>query len=159
MAVWAILGVPKMALRVPESKFWDHFIYLIPPQNPQKDTLGSGIGPWKVIFGHFTFYIDILAPFLECKQLCKPRMPNFAVDLWSDLDSENCSEISAVTSLGICLLFFPFPTFVFFTPPYCPYIHTTLYFIVDWEEILDPESGYHLCSLSKCNDTTRRGYS
>ena len=93
--------------------------FLRAPQKPQKDTLGSGIGPRKVIFGHFTFYIDILAPFLECKQLCKPRMPNFAVDLWSDLDSENCSEISAVTSLGICLLFFPFPTFVFFTPPYC----------------------------------------
>ena len=42
-----------MALRVPESKFWDHFIYQIPPQNPQKDTLGTQIGPRKVIFGHF----------------------------------------------------------------------------------------------------------
>ena len=51
-----ILGVPKMALRVPESKFWDHFIYLIPPQNPQKDPLGTRIGPWKVIFGHFAFF-------------------------------------------------------------------------------------------------------
>ena len=109
--------VPKMALRVPESKFWDHFIYLILPQNPQKDTLGIGIGPRKVIFGHFTFYIDILAPFLECKQLCKPRMPNFAVDLWSDLDSENCSEISAVTYYIICLKNSTFLTFVFFTPP------------------------------------------
>ena len=53
-----------MALRVPESKFWDHFIYLIPPQNPQKDTLGSRIGPQKVILRFF----DILASFLECKK-------------------------------------------------------------------------------------------
>ena len=26
------------------------------PQNPQKDTLGTRIGPWKVIFGHFVFF-------------------------------------------------------------------------------------------------------
>ena len=33
-----------MALRVPESKFRD-------PQNPQKATLGTKIGPQKVFFG------------------------------------------------------------------------------------------------------------
>ena len=37
------------------------------------------------------------------------------------LDSENCSEISAVTPLGICLKILTFPTFVFFTPPFWPY--------------------------------------
>ena len=34
--------------------------------------------------------------------VCKTRLPNFAQNLWSDLDSENCSEITAVTQLGIC---------------------------------------------------------
>ena len=33
------------------------------------------------------------------------------------LDSENCSEISALTQLGICLSILTFPTFVLFTPP------------------------------------------
>ena len=48
--VLGILGVPKMALRVFESKFWDHFSR---QTSPQKDTLWSQIGPQKVIFGHF----------------------------------------------------------------------------------------------------------
>ena len=39
-----------MALWVAESKFWDHFSLQI---SPQKDTLGTQIGPRKVIFGHF----------------------------------------------------------------------------------------------------------
>ena len=34
--------------------------------------------------------------------VCKTCLPNFAQNLWSDLDSENCSEITAVTQLGIC---------------------------------------------------------
>ena len=29
--IFGVLGVPKMALRVPESKFWDHFQYKFPP--------------------------------------------------------------------------------------------------------------------------------
>ena len=52
----AILGVLEMALRVSESKFWDHFSIQTSPQNPQKDTLGTQIGPQKVIFGHFAFF-------------------------------------------------------------------------------------------------------
>ena len=51
-----ILGVPKMALRVPESKFRNHFSIQTRPQNPQKDTSGTRIGPRKVIFGHFAFF-------------------------------------------------------------------------------------------------------
>ena len=81
MAQTAILGVPKMALRVPESKFRDHFIYQIPPQNPQKDTLGTRIGPRKVIFGHFMFFY-ILAPFLECKKT-NILGPNVPMNSWS----------------------------------------------------------------------------
>ena len=52
--VLGILGVPKMALRVFESKFWDHFSR---QTSPQKDTLWSQIGPQKVIFGHFAFFV------------------------------------------------------------------------------------------------------
>ena len=37
----------KMALRVPKSKFWDHFSIQISPQNPQKATSGTKIGPQK----------------------------------------------------------------------------------------------------------------
>ena len=51
--ILVILGVLEMALRVSESKFWDHFSIQTSPQNPQKDTLGTQIGPRKVIFGHF----------------------------------------------------------------------------------------------------------
>ena len=45
-----------MALRVPETNFWDHFSIQTSPQNPQKHTLGTKIGPRKVIFGHFAFF-------------------------------------------------------------------------------------------------------
>ena len=37
--VLAILRVQKIALQVPESKFWVHFSIQTSPQNPQKDTL------------------------------------------------------------------------------------------------------------------------
>ena len=42
-----------MALRVPKSKFRDHFSIQTSPQNPQKATSGTKIGPQKVIFCHF----------------------------------------------------------------------------------------------------------
>ena len=42
-----------MALRVPESKFWDHFYRPKPPPKPHLDHLGTQIGPRKVILGHF----------------------------------------------------------------------------------------------------------
>ena len=44
---WAILGVPKMAFWVPKSKFRDHFSVKNSPQNPQKATSGTKIGPRK----------------------------------------------------------------------------------------------------------------
>ena len=49
-----------MALRVPETNFRDHFSIQTSPQNPQKGTLGTQIGPRKLIFGRF---FDIFAPF------------------------------------------------------------------------------------------------
>ena len=45
-----------MALRVPETNFWDHFSIQTSPQNPQKGTLGPQIEPQKLIFGHFAFF-------------------------------------------------------------------------------------------------------
>ena len=51
--VFAILRVSKMALWMPESKFRDHFSIQTSPQNPQKATSGTKIGPRKVIFGNF----------------------------------------------------------------------------------------------------------
>ena len=59
----AILGVPEMAFPVPESKFYDHFSIQTSPQNPQKDTLGTKIGPRKVIFGHFINFAYFYAVF------------------------------------------------------------------------------------------------
>ena len=49
-------------------------------------------------------------------------MPNFAQDESCNHDSENCSEISAVTRFRICPELLHFPTFMFFTPPYCIYV-------------------------------------
>ena len=49
---------------------------------------------------------------------CKICLPNLARGYLSDHDSENCSEISAVTWSGIFFNFFKILTFVFFTPPY-----------------------------------------
>ena len=47
---------------------------------------------------------------------CKICLPNLARGYLSDHDSENCSEISAVTWFGIFSRFLK--SFVFFTPPY-----------------------------------------
>ena len=47
--ILVILGVPKMALQNSETTFIDQ----TSPHHPQKDTLGTQIGPRKVIFGHF----------------------------------------------------------------------------------------------------------
>ncbi len=85
MAVFAILGVPKMALRVPESKFRDHFSIRTSLQNPQKATSGIKIGPRKVIFGNFfnSAYFYVVFPlaraffsiaFLQRKEASKQKM-------------------------------------------------------------------------------------
>ena len=44
---FGVFLVPKMAFRVPKSKFWDHFSIQTSPQNPQKHTLGTWIRPQK----------------------------------------------------------------------------------------------------------------
>ena len=54
----AILWVPKMALRL-QSKFRDNFLIQTSPPNPQKDTLGSRIGPQKLPnFFHIIFIVE-----------------------------------------------------------------------------------------------------
>ena len=58
---------------------------------------------------------------------CKICLPNLARGYLSDHDSENCSEISAVTWSGIFFNFFKILTFVFFTPPYTVCILSVLY--------------------------------
>ena len=51
--------------------------------------------------------------------LCKNCFPDLAQGYSSDNNFVNCSEISAVTLFGICLVFLKIPIFAFFTPPYC----------------------------------------
>ena len=63
--------------------------------------------------------IGVLQGSKTTSAFCKLRLPNFAQDESSNHDSENCSEISAVTRFRICLELLHFPTFMFFTPPYC----------------------------------------
>ena len=63
--------------------------------------------------------IGVLQGSKTTSAFCKLRLPNFARDKSSNHDSENCSEISAVTRFRICLEQLHFPTFMFFTPPYC----------------------------------------
>ena len=50
---------------------------------------------------------------------CKICLSNLAKDESSNHNSENCSEISAVTWFGIFFRFLKIATFIFFTPPYC----------------------------------------
>ena len=45
-----------MVLRVPESKFYDHFSIEIPPQNPHLETFGTILDPLKVTFSHFALF-------------------------------------------------------------------------------------------------------
>ena len=49
---------------------------------------------------------------------CKICLPNLARGYLSDHDSENCSEISAVTWFRIYPRLLQIPTLIFFTPPY-----------------------------------------
>ena len=49
----AIFGVPKMALGVPESKFYDHFSIQIPPLKPPFRHFGNHFGHRKSDFWPF----------------------------------------------------------------------------------------------------------
>ena len=68
--------------------------------------------------------IGVLQGSKTTSAFCKLRLPNFAQDESSNHDSENCFEISAVTRFRICLELLHFPTFMFFTPPYCTAVYT-----------------------------------
>ena len=65
-----------MALRVPETNFWDHFLIQTSPQNPHLDTSGTRIGPWKVIFGHFAFVWYFYLIFPWARAIFSKRRPS-----------------------------------------------------------------------------------
>ena len=50
---WSFWGYQKWHFGCPNQNSETTFIDQNHPQNPQKDTLGTQIGPRKVIFGHF----------------------------------------------------------------------------------------------------------
>ena len=62
LAILAILGVPKKGtLGCPNQNSKIIFLDLVHPENPTYtvDTLGTQIGPRKVIFGHFIDFIPV----------------------------------------------------------------------------------------------------
>ena len=58
---WPFGGYQKWHFGCPNQNSETTFIDQTSPQNPQKDALGTQIGPRKVIFGHF-IDLNILAP-------------------------------------------------------------------------------------------------
>ena len=52
-----ILGYQKWHFGCPNQNSESTFIDQNHPQNPQKDTLGTQIGPQKVIFSHFFYFV------------------------------------------------------------------------------------------------------
>ena len=82
----------------------------------------SLLGAILAIF-QFCWFSGLFWPFSHCKigYFCKIRLSNLAQDESSDRDSENCSEISAVTWFRIYPRLLQIPTLIFFTPPYSPY--------------------------------------
>ena len=83
----------------------------------------SLLGAILAIF-QFCWFSGLFWPFFHCKigYFCKIRLSDLAQDESSDCDSENCSEISAVTWFRIYPRLLQIPTLIFFTPPYYRYI-------------------------------------
>ena len=79
----------------------------------------SLLGAILAIF-QFCWFSGLFWPFSHCKigYFCKIRLSDLAQDESSDCDSENCSEISAVTWFRIYPRLLQIPTLIFFTPPY-----------------------------------------
>ena len=73
---------------------------------------------------------------------------DFSMSTYLNHDSENCSEISAVTRFRICPKLLHFPTFKFFTPPYCTRVsvYMMLRLGIGW----DPQYAAVFC-LSNCH--------
>ena len=76
----AISSTPKMAKTTPFWSFWGYqkwrfgcpnqnsetsFQHKLAPKTPQKDILVTQIGPRKVIFGHFAFFLYFFLIFFE----------------------------------------------------------------------------------------------
>ena len=53
---WSFWGYQKWHFGCPNQNSESTFIDQNHPQNPQKDTLGTQIGPRKVIFSHFFYF-------------------------------------------------------------------------------------------------------
>ena len=64
--ILAILGVPKMALRVPESKFQDNFLIQTSPQNPPKTTTGTSS---HILFYPLKIYFRHLGSLFQCSKV------------------------------------------------------------------------------------------
>ena len=54
-ANYAILGVPKMTLPVPETKIRDHFYRPNTPPKPKKNHFGNAFSPFESVFWPFYF--------------------------------------------------------------------------------------------------------
>jgi len=67
-ANYAILGVPKVALPVPETKIQDHFYRPNTPPKPRKNHIGNTFSQLESGFLAILFILHILVPFLECKK-------------------------------------------------------------------------------------------
>ena len=65
LAILAILGVPKKALWVPESKFWDHFYRPNTPLKPPRRHLRNPNQTLKVIFSHFIDFVHFPIEFFR----------------------------------------------------------------------------------------------
>ena len=103
-----ILGVPKMALRVPESKFWDHFYRPKPPPKPPKRhlrnpnrTSKSDFWPF-FYFGHFPIEIPI-----EVEKMLGRAFQT------CNLKNKNCSELLLTKGMGLDRAPFNFLTLIF----------------------------------------------
>ena len=66
--IFAISGVPNMALPVPETKIRDHFYRPNTPRKPRKNHIGNTFSQLKSGFLAILFILDILVTFLECKK-------------------------------------------------------------------------------------------
>ena len=105
---WAFWGVPKMALRVPESKFWDHFYRPKPPPKPPKRhlrnpnrTSKSDFWPF-FYFGHFPIEIPI-----EVEKMLGRAFQT------CNLKNKNCSELLLTKGMGLDRAPFNFLTLIF----------------------------------------------
>ena len=93
-----------MALRVSESKFWDNFSIQTSPQNPHKNTLGTQIGPQKVILRFLNIFSSFSLEHGPFFSTLNPTTLNSFLDFQTFSRSFICintvKKISSVTFLA-----------------------------------------------------------